>query len=107
MSIPDSMKIMEVKKYSKNTIDCYVSIIKMAQQYFDKDLNLIDETALYKYFYFMVHTKKVSYSYQKQLAMALKLYYREMFNIRINLEFLFPGRKPEKLPGPVQPKQDD
>ena len=30
--------------------------------------------------------------------MDLKLYYREMFNIRINLEFLFLGRKPEKLP---------
>ncbi len=46
----------------------------------------------------MVHTKKVSYSYQKQIAMALKLYYREMFGKNINLEFLFPSRKPQKLP---------
>lgn len=98
MSVPDFVKILEVKRYSKNTIDNYVSIVKMAEQYFNKPLNKVDEAALHKYFYFMVHTKKVSYSYQKQIAMALKLYYKEMFNTSINLEFLFPTRKPEKLP---------
>ena len=98
MSIPDFVKIMEVKRYSKNTVDSYSSIVKMAQQYFQSPLNKVDETALHKYFYFMVHTKKISYSYQKQIALALKLYYKEMFNANINLEFLFPSRKPEKLP---------
>ncbi len=98
MSIPDFVKILEVKRYSENTIESYVSIVKMAEQYFNKPLDKVDETALHKYFYFMVHTKKVSYSYQKQIAMALKLYYKEMFNTNINLEFLFPSRKPEKLP---------
>ena len=98
MSIPDFVQILEVKRYSKNTIESYVSVVKMTKQYFKKDLRLVDETELHRYFYFMVHTKKVSYSYQKQIAMALKLYYREMFNININLEFLFLTRKPEKLP---------
>lgn len=98
MSILDFMKILEVKRYSKNTIDSYISVVKMAQQYFQKPLNEVDETTLHKYFYFMVHTKRISYSYQKQIAMALKLYYKEMFNTSINLEFLFPSRKPEKLP---------
>ena len=61
----------------------------MAQQYFNQSLNKIDETELHKYFYHMVHTKKISYSYQKQIAMGLKLYYKEIFNTNINLEFLF------------------
>ena len=98
MSIPDFVKILELKRYSKNTIDNYIMVVKMAEQYFNKPLNNVNETALHPYFYFMVHTKKVSYSYQKQIAMALKLYYKEMFNTTINLEFLFPSRKPKKLP---------
>ncbi|SIS46902.1 Site-specific recombinase XerD [Zobellia uliginosa] len=98
MSVRDFVKILEVKRYSKNTIDSYSSIVKLAVLYFKKPLNRVDETELHKYFYHMVHTKKVSYSYQKQIAMALKLYYKEMFRQNINLEFLFPSRKPDKLP---------
>ncbi len=98
MSVHGFVKILEVKRYSKNTIDSYVSIVKMARHFFDKPLDKVDETELHRYFYFMVHTKKVSYSYQKQIAMALKLYYKEMFGQSINLELLFPSRKPSKLP---------
>ncbi|WP_437399085.1 site-specific tyrosine recombinase/integron integrase [Flagellimonas lutimaris] len=98
MSVPDFVKILEVKRYSKNTIDSYSSIVKMAIHYFQKPLNKVDESELHGYFYHMVHTKKVSYSYQKQIAMALKLYYNEMFKQSIHLEFLFPNRKPNKLP---------
>lgn len=98
MSVPDFVKILEVKRYSGNTIKSYASIVNMARHFFKKPLNKIDETELHRYFYHMVHTKKVSYSYQKQIAMALKLYYKEMFGQGINLEFLFPSRKPYKLP---------
>ncbi|MBA4743832.1 MAG: tyrosine-type recombinase/integrase [Muricauda sp.] len=98
MSVDGFVKILEVKRYSKNTIDSYTSIVKMARHFFNKPLDRVDETDLHRYFYFMVHTKKVSYSYQKQIAMALKLYYREMFGQSINLELLFPSRKPSKLP---------
>ncbi|WP_368667008.1 phage integrase N-terminal SAM-like domain-containing protein [uncultured Winogradskyella sp.] len=89
MSVPDFVKILEVKRYSKNTIDSYSSIIKMTQSFFKKPLNKVDESELHRYFYHMVHTKKVSYSYQKQIAMALKLYYKEMFRENINLDSYF------------------
>ena len=98
MSVPDFVKILEVKRYSKNTIDSYSFIVKMTECFFKKSLNGVDESELHRYFYHMVHTKKASYSYQKQIAMALKLYYREMFGQSINLEFLFPSRKPNKRP---------
>lgn len=105
MSLPDFVKILEVKRYSRNTIESYSSIVKMATQFFEKPLNKIDETELHRYFYHMVHTKKVSYSYQKQVAMALKLYYREIFGQNINLEYLFPSRKPNKLPVVIARKE--
>ncbi|UII75180.1 site-specific integrase [Flagellimonas sp. HMM57] len=94
----DFVKIMEVKRYSNNTIDSYASVIKMAEHFFKTPLNKVNETELHRYFYHMVHTKKVSHSYQKQIAMALKLYYRELFGRQINLELLISGRKPSKLP---------
>ncbi|MFS4457141.1 site-specific tyrosine recombinase/integron integrase [Maribacter sp. 2304DJ31-5] len=98
MSVPDFVKILEVKRYSNNTIESYTSIVRMAGYFFQKPLDKVDETELHRYFYHMVHIKKISYSYQKQIAMALKLYYKEMFGQSINLEFLFPSRKPNKLP---------
>ena len=85
MSIPDFVKILEVKRHSKNTIDQYSSVVQMAQQFFNQSLNKVDETELHRYFYHMVHIKKTSYSYQKQIAIGLKLYYKEGFNTNINL----------------------
>ena len=105
MSLPDFVKILVVKRYSKNTIESYSAIVKMARHFFEKPLNKIDETELHRYFYHMVHTKKVSYSYQKQIAMALKLYYREIFGQSINLEYLLPSRKPDKLPVVIAKKE--
>jgi site-specific recombinase XerD len=98
MSVPDFVKILEVKRYSKSTIATYSNVIKMAQLYFKSTLEDVDEHELHRYFYFMVSTKRISYSYQKQIAMGLKLYYKEILKKNINLEFLFPSRKPEKLP---------
>ena len=43
MSILHFEKILEVKRYSRNTIESYVSVVKMAQQRFKRDLNLVNE----------------------------------------------------------------
>lgn len=98
MSIPDFRKILEVKRYSQNTIDAYISVIQMARQFFNHDLSKVSEKDLHQYFYHLVHTKGISYSYQKQIVMGLKLYYDEVFGRKIYLEFLMPSRKPERLP---------
>lgn len=98
MPIPDFVKILEVKRYSKNTILNYTSVIKHANHYFKGQLDYSNEGELHQYFYFMIHQKRASYSYQKQIAMALKLYFKEVLNKDIYLEFLLPKRKPKHLP---------
>ncbi len=98
MSSIDFVKILEVKRYSKQTIASYISIIKLTESYFKKPLNTVKESELHRFFYHLVHIKKISYSYQKLFAIALKLYYKELFNIDIYLEFLLPKNKPKYLP---------
>jgi len=98
MAIEDFKKILEVKRYSPNTIKVYVSVVKLAKGYFDQPLEHISESELQEYFYFLVHKKKASYSYQKQIALGLKLFYNELFKRNLNLEFLLPKFKPKTLP---------
>ena len=98
MPIPDLVQILEVKRYSKNTIKSYVSIIQLANHHFKGKLDSVSDNDLHHYFYFMIHEKRASYSYQKQIAMALKLYFKEVVNKNIYLEFLLPKRKPKRLP---------
>ncbi|MEM6525923.1 MAG: site-specific tyrosine recombinase/integron integrase [Bacteroidota bacterium] len=98
MSIPDFVQILRVKRYSENTIKMYSSVVQMAKQYFKRPLDQVIERELRTYMYHMVHSKKASYSYQKQIALGLKLYYYEVYARKINLEFLFPQNKPSKLP---------
>jgi len=98
MSVTDFVSILEVKRYSFNTIKVYSSVIKLAQVHFKKELTNVSESELHTFFYHMVHTKGISVSYQKQIAMALKLYFQNLHNRTIHLEFLMPQRNPEKLP---------
>lgn len=98
MSIVDFGRILEVKRYSKNTIDTYVSFLKLTEQHFSKNLSEINETDLFDFVYHLIHHKKYSYSSQKQLISALKLYFKEVNNEIINLDRILPERKPQLLP---------
>jgi integrase/recombinase XerD len=98
MSITDFVKILEVKRYSINTIKLYSSVIKLAEGYFDKPLESVSDDDLHNYFYHLVHFKKASYSYQKQIAMAFKLYFKELYDRDVLMAILLPKKKPHKLP---------
>jgi len=98
MVIEDFRKILVVKRYSANTIKVYTSVIKGAKNYFQKSLSEVSEDELHEYFYNLIHAKQVSYSYQKQIAVGLKLFYSEMYKRAIHLEFLMPKFKPKTLP---------
>lgn len=67
MSILDFAKILEVKRYSRNTIERYVSVVKMAQQRFKKDLNLVNETEPSS----NINTKSIIFSNQKYKTSGL------------------------------------
>lgn len=94
----DFRSIMEVKRYSKNTIEAYMSTVNLAEQFFMKPLYTVAESDLHRFFYHLVHKKNASVSYQKQMAGALKLYYKDVLDVDIHLEFLLPKFTPKKIP---------
>lgn len=94
----DFVQILEVKRYSPNTISAYNNTIKLALQFFKKPLLEVTDKELHKYFYFMVTSKNASVSYQKQMVMAFKLYFKEVHDRSVHLDFLLPDRTPEKIP---------
>lgn len=98
MSVQDFRKILEVKRYSLNTIGVYCSVVKLTENYFERSLKKVSETDLHEFIYHLIHKKKISYSYQKQIVLALKLYYKEVYREEINVQFLVPKRKPFVVP---------
>lgn len=94
----DFIKILEVKRYSSNTINSYVSFLKLVEHHFNTSLDKVTEKQLFDYVYHLIHIKNYAYSSQKQLISAIKLYYKEVLNKTVNLRFILPERKPKKLP---------
>ena len=43
ISIPNFVKIMEVKRYSANTIKTYTSVVKITEGYFNKPLERVPQ----------------------------------------------------------------
>lgn len=93
--------ILELKRYSPNTSQVYISAIKTfanslnidcnkLKELHDKDilLNVID----------IVKKKKYSASTQKQFIGAVNLYYKELFKRSIDFSAIYPTRKEEFLP---------
>lgn len=95
--INDFAKILEIKTYSKNTINSYVSFFRFYESVFKikywKDLKGKD---ILNYSYQFIAHKNLSYSSQKQLLSAVKLFYLEVYKRYINLDSLGPKNKPKQ-----------
>ena len=85
-SITDFVKILELKSYSKSTIDNYHSQLKFLKLHFKKkSLKQISDNELFEFIYHLVNTKKISASYQRQIVGGLKLFYKEIYGRSIPL----------------------
>jgi len=58
MSVSDFFKILEVKRYSPNTIKTYSSFVSLAEVHFKKPLNKVSVQDLYEYIYNLTDFKK-------------------------------------------------
>jgi len=97
--IQDFIKILELKRYSYNTINSYQSHLKLAELHFEgKNLVDLKDKELFELIYHLVKVKKISASYQRQIVGALKLFYQEMYNRSIPFEYLKVQRHEQKLP---------
>ena len=79
-AITDFVKIMELKRYSRNTIVTYKNHLLMVKTHFNsKPFHKITDKELFEFIYHFVHIKKISQSYQRQIIGGLKLFYKEIY----------------------------
>lgn len=98
-AIQDFIKILELKRYSLNTINSYQSHLRLTELHFEgRDFESIQDQELFEFIYHLVHVKKISSSYQRQIVGALKLFYKEVYNRSIPFEYLKVQRHEQKLP---------
>jgi len=98
-AVTDFVKILEIKRYSKKTIDSYQSHLRMVRSYFgNRGFNQMNDRELFEFIYHLVTVKEISASYQRQIIGGLKLFYKEIYNREIPFEYMKVGRNEKKLP---------
>ncbi len=104
--ITDFIKILELKRYSKQTINSYKSHLYLVHNHFNnKSFKAITDKELFEFIYYMVNIKKISASYQRQIVGSLKLFYIEIYNRAIPFEYLKVTQRENKLPVVLSKKE--
>ena len=97
--------ILEVKRYSRNTIKSYVSMICKYRDFSEIPLKDRSERAIQDFVFHCVKTENCSFSAQKQLIGALRLFYREVYKRETEISYLYPDRKQKFLPTVLSPEE--
>ena len=89
---------LQVLRYSKNTVNTYVSMFEEFINYYEnKDLLNINENDIRAFLLSLVK-RNVSYSYQNQSINAVKLYYEIVLGLPNRHYYIERPKKQEKLP---------
>lgn len=94
------VRLLEIKRYSQNTIKTYNGAISLFLEYFSKieDLNQLTNDDIFRYVEHKVKYNKISFSSQKGMLGAIKLFYKHIFNRNIGIDYIYLDRNQHKLP---------
>lgn len=93
--------IMELKRYSSNTVNTYTGILKafFKSCHLNADkLEKASEKELIPVMIAYVKSHKYGYTSQKQLISAVRLFYKEVYRKDMDLSPIYPTQKPSELP---------
>ena len=92
-------RYLNEKRYSKNTIEAYISLLELFFKYFsDKESGEISEDDISDFFHDFIVYNKYSASYHNQLISAIKMYYRLNGSSGIDTSSLGRPRRGRVLP---------
>jgi integrase/recombinase XerD len=92
-------EILQLKRYSKQTINSYLSNLKLALVFFEnKSFVSINEKDWFNYVFHLVNTKYIAASTQRQIVGSVNLFYKEMYGKSLNLDQLNVSQRENKLP---------
>ena len=90
--ISEFIRKLLIKGYSESTIKSYRHVINLF--FFETELlpESVNEKIIEEFIYEKVNIQKISRAYQKHHICALKLFYSEVYNKKLKLDYLFPDR---------------
>ena len=93
-------KLMEIKRYSNNTINSYIGLLLSFQKFIGLELAIhsLSKDQLLNAIVKIVDAHTYSYASQKQLISVLKLYLSEIHQKQIDFSPVYPTQKPQSLP---------
>lgn len=98
-NIEDFGKLLEIKRYSLNTITVYLSFIRLFYYANNKeDISLLKNNEIVSLAFHIVNKKQYAAASHKQFISALKLYYKEMHNRLVNFDSIKPRNRPKSNP---------
>lgn len=92
-------QLLEVKRYSINSIETYINAFRQFLLHFKgQDDDVLSERQIEQYINVQVTERKISVSYQKQLVAAVKFWYNGVLGKNLQLDYLYPDRPEFKIP---------
>lgn len=97
-SFEDFKKLLTIKRYSPNTIESYIGLLRSFDVYIGDThaIHRLDSKFLLQKIRDIVIDKNYAYTTQKQLLSALKLYMHEIYKITVDLDTVRP-REPQRV----------
>lgn len=100
-------KLLEIKRYSANSINTYLGLLKSFHKYIGFQINMenLENKELLAFIIEVVRDKQLAYTTHKQLCAALKLFYKEMYGREISFLPVYPTIRPKPLPKIISQKE--
>lgn len=97
--ITQFVRLLEIKRYSSSSINTYKNCLRsFFAAHPAKDPMDIADKEIFDFVYQLVTVKNVSFSYQKQMVGALKLFYLELYKRKLHVNYIIPSRAEARLP---------
>lgn len=97
-SLDDFAQLLAIKHYSRNTIKSYRHAVERFLMQSSITEEEIGAKEVHAYLYEQVATRGISFSTQKQIVGAIKLFYKELYGRNLKIDYLYPDRREQKLP---------
>ncbi len=95
--LDEFIQLLDIKRYARNTIKSYKTALLQFFTQLSIPVGRVESRDVQAYIYRKT-TEGISFSSQKQIVGAIKLFYKEMYNRNLQIDYLYPDRREHKLP---------
>jgi site-specific recombinase XerD len=96
--INEFAQLLTIKRYAKSTIKSYRAALILFFSKLDINVEKVNASMVEAYILNKIEKDGISFSSQKQIIGAIKLFYKELYNRDLRIDYLYPDRDVKKLP---------